>query len=279
MNRTWYRQGDSLLKEIKETTVTRGELAFWYLGQLGYVFKGSATVYVDVMLNDQLNEDGTSARWYQPPFAPEQVQADYILCSHNHIDHLAAPTVQGIAKSNPEARFVVPAGCASVLEELGIAPDRILSMNSGDTLKLPELTIRAVATAHPEYQRDEQGNDMSLAFHLEMNEIHALHPGDTYLTRQLIRELSQLPAPDLFFPPINGQDFFRTERNCIGNLNTIEAAELSKILKTDLTVPSHFDMFVGNTVDPLEFARYYMGIRPSAKWHIPSLGERFIYRK
>ncbi len=279
MKRSWYRQGTALLQEIKQTEVQENELAFWYLGQMGYVYKGSVTVYIDVMLNDHKRADGSSARWYQPPFDPERGCADYILCTHGHIDHLAPETVAGMAEHNPAVRFIVPAGCVSVLKELKIDEDRILPVNAGDTLNLPGLTLRTAATAHPVYQKDNQGNDLSLAFHLEMNGVNVLHPGDTYLTSQLIDDLSAFPTPDLFFPPINGQDYFRTARNCIGNLNSLEAARLAQILQADLTVPSHFDMFIDNTCDPLEFARTYMDLRPDGKWHIPALGERFIYRK
>lgn len=279
MNRSWYRQGESLLKEIKETTLREGEIAFWYLGQMGYVYKGAVTVYVDAMLNDHLSGDGTSARWYQPPFAPEEAEADYVICTHDHLDHLAEETVKGIAQANPHARFILPAGCAGILRKLAIEEDRIIPVNAGEIKEFDGLTIRSAATAHPEYRQDEEGNDLNLAFELEMNGVNILHPGDTYLTRKLIDDLSAMPAPDLFFPPINGQDFFRTERDCIGNLNNLEASQLSRILNADLTVPSHFDMFKGNTVDPLEFARCFMEIRPNAKWLVPALGERVIYRK
>ncbi len=279
MNRTWYRRDRSLLDEIKTTVPGTDETAFWYLGQMGYVIKGSKVIYIDAMLNDHLREDGTSARWYQPPFSPEEVRADYVFCTHSHIDHLAEETVLGIAEHDPHTAFIVPAGCRSVLESLGIHCSRIISVNAGETLNLPDLTVRTAATAHPVYTQDEKGNDVSLAFHLEMNGVRILHPGDTYLTEQLIEDLSALPSPDLFFPPINGQDYFRTKRNCIGNLNTIEAVELSRILDADLTIPSHYDMFIGNTADPLEFARLFMEVRPGAKWHVPALGERFIYRK
>ncbi len=279
MNRTWYRSGSALLDEIEKTETRDRELAFWYLGQMGYVFKGAVTIYIDVMLNDHLREDGASARWYQPPFSPDRGKADYILCTHDHIDHLAPETVKGLAKSSPAARFIIPAACIPVLTDLGISGDRIIPVNAGQSLTLPGLTLHAAATAHPVYRLDDRGNDTSLAFLLEMNGIKVLHPGDTYLTDRLIKDLSALPAPDLFFPPVNGQDYFRTKRNCIGNLNIIEAAQLSRILDADLTVPSHFDMFIGNTADPLEFARYFMELRPNAKWHIPALGERFIYRK
>lgn len=132
---------------------------------------------------------------------------------------------------------------------------------------------------HIRFTRKIKTDMISLGFHLDMNGIQLLHLGDTYLTQQLIKDLLTLPAPHIFFPPINGQDYFRTARNCIGNLNFNEAAQLAGILHADLTVPTHFDMFFGNTADPLEFARTFMQYNSSAKWHIPSLGERFIYRR
>lgn len=279
MNRTWYRSGEALLQEIEQTVVGEQEIAFWYLGQCGFVYKGAVTVYIDVMLNDHFDASGNSKRFYPAPFSPEQVQADYVICTHNHADHLAVETVNGIAKGDSHTRFIIPASCCSVLTDIGIPTERIIPMHAKQTLYLPNLSISAVSTAHPVHQKDQNGYDFSLGFQLDMNGIQLLHLGDTYLTQQLIRDLLTLPTPHIFFPPINGQDYFRTARNCIGNLNFNEAAQLAGILHADLTVPTHFDMFFGNTADPLEFARTFMQYNSSAKWHILSLGERFIYRR
>ena len=51
------------------------------------------------------------------------------------------------------------------------------------------------------------------------------------------------------------------------------------ILKADLTIPTHFDMIEGNTIDPLIFAGELMEQNPAARWHIPALGERVLYMK
>lgn len=279
MNRTWYRSGEALLKEIEKTTINENEIAFWYIGQCGFVFKGAVTVYIDAMLNDRFDSYGNSKRYYPAPFSPEQVQADYVICTHNHADHLAVPTLAGIAEGDPHTRFIVPASCSSVLMDMGIPSERIIPIRAKQTISLPKLSISAVSTAHPIHQSDENGNDFSLGFRLELNGIQLLHLGDTYLTQKLINDLLQLPSPNVFFPPINGQDFFRTARNCIGNLNAVEASRLANMIHADLTIPTHFDMFHGNTADPLAFARIFMEYNPFAKWHIPALGERFIYRR
>lgn len=279
MKRTWYKQGDALLQEIKDTKVNEGELAFWHIGQCGFIYKGDVTLYIDPMLNDHKDEKGVSARHFQAPYSPEEAKADYVICTHDHLDHIAPETIQGIARVSPETKFIIPAYSISVLQELGVPSERILPMKAKETLKLPGLRVTAIATAHPVHQQDENGCDFSLAYLVEMNGIKFLHLGDTYLTDQLLEDLKALPQVDLFFPPVNGGDYFRTARNCIGNINAIEAAELAAILKPDLYVPTHFDMFVGNTVDPLAVIRIFLERNPGCKWHVTTLGARYIYRK
>ena len=90
--RTWYRQGSELAEEIADTKVPKGTLAFWNLGQCGFVWKEQVTVYIDPVLNDIRDEQGSSRRLYPAPFSPELVRGDYVLCTHGHIDHLAVET-------------------------------------------------------------------------------------------------------------------------------------------------------------------------------------------
>jgi L-ascorbate metabolism protein UlaG (beta-lactamase superfamily) len=277
MKRTWYKEGTALLGEIESTGVTADSLVFWYLGQCGFAYKKACTVYIDPMLNDLTDENGNSRRLYDSPFSGDQVHADYVLCTHGHLDHLAAETLAGIARSDAHTRFFVPGGCRSLLLDAGISPERITGVAAGETICLPGLTIRAVSAAHPVHAVDEHGEDLALCYLLEMDGIRILHLGDTYLTDQLLVDLQALPSPHLFFPPINGSDYFRTKRDCIGNLSTIEAAALADILHVDMTIPTHFDMVEGNTVDPLLFVRELWKVNPAAKWHIPALGERVIY--
>lgn len=272
MQRKWYRRGRQLLDEIKSTHVSEQQLAVWYLGQCGFAFRNKATVYIDPVLNDLLDADGNTKRYYPIPFEPASVQADFVVCTHNHADHLAVKTLQGIAQGDTHTQFIIPASHRAVLAQAGIPQSRILPIHDGETIFLPDFTVSAISAAHPVHQKDT-----ACCFHLKMGEIHITHLGDTYLTSQLLSDLQRIPLTHLFFPPINGSDYFRTQRNCIGNLNMLEAARLADMLHADMTIPTHFDMVHGNTADPLQFARELWNINPAAKWHIPALGERFIY--
>ena len=277
MQKTWYRQGADLLKEIHDTKLSDDTLAFWYLGQCGFVFKKSATVYIDPVLNDITDDTGETRRLYSSPFSPGQVQADYVLCTHGHLDHLALDTLTAIAAADSHTVFIVPGACVSILTEAGISSDRIMAANAHHTLVFPGLTIKPVSAAHPVHMTDNAGNDTALCYYLIMDGIRLLHMGDTYLTDQLLNDLQALPVPHLFFPPINGGDYFRTARDCIGNLSYIESAHLAVLLHADMTVPTHYDMIMGNTIDPTIFLRAPWMQNSAAKTHIPMLGERFFY--
>ena len=120
MYRKWYRQGDSLLHEIASTQADPDTLALWYIGQCGFIFKNSATLYIDPILNDLTDTSGNTRRHYPIPYLPGSVQTDYILCTHGHADHLAVETLTAIAASNPAARFIVPGACRTTLADAGI---------------------------------------------------------------------------------------------------------------------------------------------------------------
>lgn len=278
--RKWNKQGEALLKEIKETCTGKDEVALWHLGQCGFVYKNQDTVvYIDPLLND-LIENGETRRWYRWPFEPEQVEADYVICTHNHADHLAIDTVKGIAKGNPHTKFVVSGAFKQLLLENGIAEDRIVSLKAKEKTELPGFSVYPLSAAHPVHEVDENGYDLAMCFYMTLGEVNLLHMGDTYLTDSLFENLKALPETDLFFPPINGGDYFRTARNCIGNMDMIESATLAvKVLHADLTIPTHYDMVMDNTVDPLKFLQILWEMDASAKCHITALGERFLYRK
>lgn len=280
MKRNWKQKGEQLLNDIRSTVCVPGEAAVWYLGQCGVAVKTSeATFYIDAVLTDLLDREGNTRRYFPPPFDPAELEADYFLCTHGHRDHLTPETVQRAAKGCQTLRFIVPGACVQQLLELGVEPEHILPARSGAAMELPGLTVRPVSAAHPVHTVNEKGEDTALSYHLESGGVNLLHVGDTYLTEQLLTDYQSLPAPDLFFPPINGGDFFRTARNCIGNLNPQEAAHLAVLLHAGLTIPTHYDMMTGNTADPIPFVRQLWEEDTAACWKLPALGERVLFRK
>lgn len=273
----WYCAGEALCDWIARTETGMDEAALWFLGQCGFAIKyDGRVILIDPVFND-IQGGGVSVRRYASPVAPDELKPDFVLCTHGHIDHMAEETLRGIAAAFPETVFVIPAGCRSLARRYGLA-NVIALQDCGSAALWDGVMVRAFSAAHPSHVFDENSEDMALGYCLQMGDIRIAHLGDTYLTDRLMASLQQLGKLNILLPPINGDDLFRARRNCIGNIGAEEAAALAAALNADLTIPTHYDMIEGNTVDPLRFAAELRRICPTARWRIPVLGEQILYR-
>jgi len=71
---------------------------------------------------------------------------DFVVISHNHYDHLDLPTLQSLAKRNPETLFYVPLGNASLLQQQGI--DKVEELDWGQTAVHKGVTIHCLPSQH-----------------------------------------------------------------------------------------------------------------------------------
>src|SRR5437763_1850557 len=93
------RSGRELIAEIQGTETAPGAGAFWWLGQHSFVVKlGGTTIYIDPYL------EPNPARQTPPLFVPEEVtNADLVLCTHDHGDHIDPYALEGIVRASPGA--------------------------------------------------------------------------------------------------------------------------------------------------------------------------------
>ncbi len=276
--RMWYKKGQQLLNEIETTSTNCDEIAIWYIGQCGFVIKNKVIIYIDPVLNDINGDNGESIRKYEVPFEPEEAYADYVLITHEHIDHMAENTVKGMFKKNNLIKFIIPGLCKEIIKSWDIPEENIIEMKTNTEKILEGFSVKGISTAHPNHKCNSLGQEYSLAYYICINDVHILHLGDTLITDRLMKELNYAGHPDIFMVPINGSDYFKTKNQIIGNLSYDEAVSLSSELKADLTIPMHFDMIEGNTVNPMYFFNEFMERFPNGKFKIPALGERIIYK-
>jgi L-ascorbate metabolism protein UlaG (beta-lactamase superfamily) len=286
----WYKYGDELLREIAGSRLSEAAAAIWFMGQHGFVIKlGDTVLYIDVMLNGFPGRDGKERRAYPPPFLPETVQRlDYYFCTHNHSDHLNLKTLIPLAKANPGVQFIVPKPHRRILIEGGIAEERVIGADEGETLLLAGgraaepaaggISVSPVASAHPVYEEGDGGN-LYLGYVIRGSGVSVYHSGDTYVTPRLVETLEKLSPIDVALLPINGSDWERTAKKTIGNLGALDAAKLVRSLDVDLLVPAHYDLLPGNTENPGLLAAYMYEHCPWKKYHILAPGECFWYVK
>ena len=74
--------------------------------------------------------------------AAQVSNADAILGSHDHVDHIDRSAWPTLAKSSPAAKFVVPILLKDrICAELGIAPDRVLGVDDGISIDIGPVKI------------------------------------------------------------------------------------------------------------------------------------------
>ena len=95
-----------LAVRIRETRVEPGSLAIFWLAQAGFVYKtpGGTIVYVDAYLSDCVHRMLSDVlygfkRIMPAPLAPEEVEADVVVCTHSHPDHFDYDAIPVLARN------------------------------------------------------------------------------------------------------------------------------------------------------------------------------------
>jgi L-ascorbate 6-phosphate lactonase len=272
--------GIDLIGRIDALEIAERSLAFWGLGQVGVAIKGpTGVVYVDPYLTDSDGEGGSLPRTFPPPLAPAEVtNASAVLLTHAHIDHTDPDTVLPLSETSPDARFVAPYTSGDTLVEAGLEEDRIVVPEVGETVEIAGSRVTAVPSAHTELEHHPERGYPYLGYVIEWNDVTVYHAGDTVVYDGLIERLSAWDM-DVALVPINGRDYFRTERGIVGNTDFREAAELTEALDIGLIVPTHYDLIEGNTADPGHFVSHLYKLNPMRPHKLLRPGELLYFVK
>jgi L-ascorbate metabolism protein UlaG (beta-lactamase superfamily) len=254
------------ISRIAAQHVPAGSIGLWWLGQASLVIRmAGQTVYVDPYLTV------AERRLVPPVFTGADVtNADLVLVTHDHGDHLDPEAIPLIAQASPQAGFIAPRPLGSQFRDLVPDAARIELADAGKPIQRDSLEIIPVIAKHEEFDEVEGVGFPYLGYVLRAEGISVYIAGDTIPYDGLVESL--LPhAIDLAILPINGRDYFRTKRGTIGNFNVREAAELALVLGADTVIPVHFGMFAGNTVPPGSFVDFLQTIAPHIHAHYPAL--------
>ena len=266
--------GRRLLADIQSRRVPESALGIWWLGQASFVIRGAGlTVYVDPYLTP------SPRRLVPPPFAPEQVvNADLVLCSHDHADHIDPGALPGIAQASPRASVLVPGVARDRVVGLGVPAERVVVPPVDEPVAYGPLTVTAIPAAHEELDYSPEAGYPYLGYVLQLNGVTLYHSGDCTMYEGLTERLLA-HRPDVALLPINGHDWKRLRRQTIGNMTYREAADLAADVGIDLVIPMHYGMFRSNTEPPGHFVDYVHEFYPEQKVHVMARYEGFVYLK
>ena len=242
--------GTWLLDEI--ATASPSGLDLWYLGCNGFVLKSSddTTIFVDPYLGT--GDPPRTVRMIPIPFDSADVsEADAVLATHEHSDHVHGPS-QAPILANTGATFYGPEASVDVTDAEGwtdqydVTDDQFVVLGEGETLELGEMTITALPANDPDAAQP-------VAYVVEHDAGTFVHGGDA--RPGSFDEIGASYDVDLaalafgssgMIPDKETREPKRTSWYSDENM-LVEAANE---LQADRVVPTHWDMWKGLTADP-----------------------------
>jgi L-ascorbate metabolism protein UlaG (beta-lactamase superfamily) len=273
------RSGRAFVDAVASFTPPPGTLAVWYLGQESVIWKvtgadgAASTLWIDPYLSPN------PARRYPPFCAPEEVRdAEAVLITHEHADHLDPFTCGGIARNCPTAVFVAPAVCRPMLLRAGVPEERVRTPHTGEPIRLGPWKVVSVPCAHEEVDFEPSRGHRWTGYIASAHGLACYHAGDGVACDELLAALRPwIGRLDLAMLPINGRDYFRRREDCFGNFTFREAAEIAARLDAGLTVPMHYDLFHGyNDERPAHFVDYVYDKTPYLPIAVMAPGQRLL---
>ncbi|MGG1878047.1 MBL fold metallo-hydrolase [Paenibacillus cisolokensis] len=268
-----------LIEEMNRTRTPHHTAAVWFLGQESVVIKGGdRIIYVDPYLSDELEQKAGIQRAFPAPLSPSDVgNADVVLITHEHDDHMDLTTISAIAKQNHRTIFVAPGCCHAAMREAGVAEDRLYAAECDRWKEYDGFRLKPIPAAHEELEETEHGHRY-VGYMIDINGVMIYHAGDTVVYPGLLERLQE-ERIDIGMVPINGGDAFRRQDGIVGNMDYREAAKMASAAKFDLTIPLHYDVFAWNGERPGHFIDYCNEYDPYMKTKVMARTERLLYVK
>ena len=248
----------TLAQRIRDAQVPEGHLAIFWLVQAGFVFKNhrGKVVYLDPYLSDVVERMFGFKRMMTAPIQAEEVQADLVLCTHEHLDHMDTDALPVIAR-DPKVHFAGPVECLKEFGKIGIPEQRCTLLERGRTVDFDGILVTGVYADHGDYAPD------ALGLVVEIDGIKIYHTGDTAYRPEEMRVAAAM-SPDVLIPCING---------AYGNMDSRDAAQLARDLSPRFAIASHFWMFVVHGGDPASFLSECKNLAPQVEALVMQPGE------
>ncbi|MFB6235265.1 MAG: MBL fold metallo-hydrolase [Halopenitus sp.] len=253
-------------------------VALWYLGCNGFAIKGSegTTLWIDPYLGT--GDPPRTVRMIPVPFDPADVaEADAVLATHEHTDHVHGPSQAPILEET-DADFVAPDDSLAVARDeedwpanYDVDDEQFLEIVAGDRLQVGEFEIDVVGVNDP-----DASHPVGYVIHHESGTI--FHGGDTK-PAETFTDVAADHDVDLGILAFGS----------VGNIPDKETREPKRTkwyndenqivdaasdLELDRLLPTHWDMWKGLTADPTALHDHVRSYEHPRQLEIAEIGDR-----
>ncbi|MFB6164681.1 MAG: MBL fold metallo-hydrolase [Haloarculaceae archaeon] len=252
-------------------------LAIWYLGCNGFVLKADdgTTVFVDPYLGT--GDPPRTVRMIPVPFAPDDVkEADAVLATHEHSDHVDGPS-QAPILAGTGADFVGPDDSLAVAAEAGwtdrwdVDEAQFRDVAEGDRFEIGSLTVHVEPANDP-----DATHPVSYVFEHDAGTF--FHGGDARPGEAFDRigEEYDLDLGALAFGSAGMLPDKQTREPTYTKWysDEVEVVDAARQLRLDRLLPTHWDMWKGLTADPTALHEHVRSFSVPERLEIVEIGDR-----
>jgi len=189
--------------------------------------------------------------------------SDWVLITHDHIDHCDPMTIPKIAKKSPRCKFLGPAPVIEKLINWGVSRERVYLASKSKCVLFEGLEANIIPAAHPSIEYDNKHNLLCVGYILNTQHEKIYISGDTVVKQGILDVVRKLGPIDTVILPVNESNFFRERRGIIGNMSIREAFGFAEEVEAKKMIPVHWDMFAENSVSQDEIRLIYKQMNPS----------------
>ncbi|WP_321992752.1 MBL fold metallo-hydrolase [Marispirochaeta aestuarii] len=211
-----------------------------WIGQAGFIFRLSngTVICIDPYYSNSIERyEGKACRrlWYNK-FIIESFTPDYVLCSHDHLDHTDPETLP-LIYAYSKAIFYGPESSIEHMKKMKFSDKRMCLLEADREFLLCDFSIIPKRTRHTED---------SVGFLIKHEGYSIYFTGDTALDDSL--DFLKDEKIDILIACVNGK---------YNNMSINDSAQLCRDIGAGVIIPMHYGLITNNTVDVNDIRNIY----------------------